>query len=178
MWRVRAGTAHRIEADLEQPMLAAADGKLVGVGRLPSDPIIKHVEPGGSVSWRYPGTVIVIDGAGTMDVLGAVLGSGGVACSDHGIVWLLGFEGEAHDEPAPEVREVLVAEGRVSGAFGARPRSPVAVLDRVVVDLASPEAADGSAAGWAHDSAVVRFLPVDGGEPRPAGEADLSDRAL
>ena len=70
---------------------------LAGVCRLPSDPIIKHLSPGGSVSWRYPGTAVVIDDTGALDVLGPVPGSGGAACADDGIVWLLGFEGEADD---------------------------------------------------------------------------------
>jgi hypothetical protein len=178
IWRIRAGGASRIQADLTQPMLAPAEGKLVGVCRLPGDPIIKHLEPGGSVSWRYPGTVIVIDDTGTLEAVGPVPGSGGVVCTDHGIVWLLGFEGETHDEPAPEVREVLVTSRRVGAALGVRPRNPVTVLDRFVVDLAAPEPAGDSAADRAHGSAVVRFLPTDGGEPWTAGSADLARSAL
>ena len=69
-----------------------------GSAGFPSDPIVKHLSPGaGSVSWRYPGTVVVIDDTGTLDVLGPVPGSGGAACADDGSVWLLGFEGEADD---------------------------------------------------------------------------------
>ena len=183
IWRIRGGVASRIDADLEQPVLAAAGGKLAGVCRLPGDPVIKHLSPGGgSVSWRYPGSVVVIDDAGTLEVLGPVPGSGGVVCADHGSVWLLGFEPETDDDPAPEVREVRVAPGRmgsrVSGALEVRPHHPVAVLGRVLVDLAWPEDADGSAAGLAYGPAVVRFLPVDGGEPWPAGLADLGHGVL
>src|SRR5580693_7060549 len=98
IWRVSAGTVRRIELDLEQPTLAAAGGKLAGVCRLPSDPIVKHLSPGaGSVSWRYPGTVVVIDDTGTLDVLAQVPGSGGAVCADGGTVWLLGFEEEVDD---------------------------------------------------------------------------------
>lgn len=68
LWRIRGGTAHRIDVDLDQPMLTAAGGKLAGVCRLPSDPIIKHLTPFGSVSWRYPGSVIAIGDTGTLDV--------------------------------------------------------------------------------------------------------------
>lgn len=179
IWRIRGGVASRIDADLEQPVLAAAGGKLAGVCRLPGDPIIKHLSPGGSsVSWRYPGSVIVIDDAGTLDVLGPVPGSGGRACADHGSVWLLGFDEETDDDPAPEVREVIVTAGQVSRVAEVHPHSPVAVLDRVLVDLAWPDAADGSAAGFAHGPAVVRFLPIDGGEPWQAGPADLGHFVL
>ena len=36
IWRISAGTVRRIEVDLEQPILAAAAGKLAGVCRLPA----------------------------------------------------------------------------------------------------------------------------------------------
>jgi hypothetical protein len=178
IWRVSAGTVRRIGVDLEQPILAAAGGKLAGVCRLPSDPIIKHLSPGaGSVSWRYPGTVVVIDDAGTLDVLGPVPGSGGAACADDGGVWLLGFEEEADDEPAPEVREVRVAEGRVGEVPGLRPHRPVAVVSRFVVDLAEPDA-DDAESDPADGSAVIRFLPTDGGGPWTAGPAELGRNVL
>jgi hypothetical protein len=174
IWRVSAGAARRIDADLEQPILAAAGGKLAGVCRLPSDPIIKHLSHGGgSVSWRYPGTAVVIDDTGALDVLGPVPGSGGAACADDGIVWLLGFEEETDDERAPEVREVLIAESRVGEALAVRPQRPVAVTGRFVVDLAEPDTADDPAADPSHGFAVIRFLPVDGGQPWTAGPADL-----
>ena len=182
IWRVSAGAVRRIEVDLEQPILAAAAGKLAGVCRLPSDPIIKHLSLGaGSVSWRYPGTAVVIDDTGTLDVLGPVPGSGGAVCADDGIVWLLGFEGEVYDEPAPEVREVHVAEGRLGEARGVRPHRPVAVIGRFVVNLAEPDNADNgdnAEAAPAHGSAVIRFLPADGGEPWTAGPAELGHYAL
>jgi len=179
IWRVFAGAGRRIDADLEHPILVAAGGKLAGVCRLPSDPIIKHLSPGGgSVSWRYPGTAVVIDDTGALDVLGPVPGSGGAAWADDGTVWLLGFEEEADDEPAPEVREVQVAGGRLGEALGVRPQRPVAVTGRFVVDLAEPDTADDPAADPAHESAVIRFLPVDGGEPRTAGPADLGRYAM
>jgi hypothetical protein len=179
IWRISAGTVRRIEVDLEQPILAAAGDKLAGVCRLPGDPIIKHLSPGaGSVSWHYPGTAVVIDDTGTLDVLGPVPGSGGAVCADDGIVWLLGFEGDAYDEPAPEVREVHLAEGRVGQAPGVRPHRPVAVVGRFVVDLAEPGNADDSEPDPPHGSAVIRFLPADGGEPWTAGGAELGHYAL
>ena len=179
IWRVCAGTALRIGLDLEQPILAAAGGKLAGVCRLPSDPIIKHLSPGaGSVSWRYPGTAVLIDDAGMLHVLGPVPGSDGTAYADDGIVWLLGFEGEASDEPAPEVREVHVAEGRVEQARGVRPHRPVAVVGRFVVDLAEGDSADDPEADPAPGPAVIRFLPADGGQPWTAGPAELGPDAL
>jgi hypothetical protein len=176
IWRVSAGTARRIGVDLEQPTLAEAGGKLAGVCRLPGDPIIKHLSPGtGSVSWRYPGTVVLIDDTGTLDVLGRVPGSGGAVCADDGIVWLLGFEEEADDEPAPQVREVQVAEGRVGEVPGVRPHRPVAVVSRYVVDLAEP---DNAGTDPDHGSAVIRFRPADGGEPWTAGTAELGRDVL
>ena len=178
IWRISARTVRQIEVDLEQPILAAAAGKLAGVCRLPSDPIIKHLSPGGSVSWRYPGTAVVIDDMGVLNVLGPVPGSGGAVCADDGIVWLLGFEGEVHDEPAPEVRAVQVAEGRVGEARGVRPHRPVAVVGRFVVDLAEPDNGDDSEADPVHGSAVIRFLPVDGGKPWTPGPAELGRYAL
>jgi hypothetical protein len=177
IWSVHGGAGRRIDVDLEQPMLTAAGGKLAGVCRLPSDPIIKHLSPGGgSVSWRYPGSVIVIGDTGTLDVLGAVPGSGGVVCADQGSVWLLGFGEETGEDPAPEVREVRevrVAEGRVSGPLDVRPHHPVAVLDGLVVDVAWPEDGDGPTAGLAGGPAVVRFRTAGGGEPWEVGPADL-----
>ena len=81
IWRISAGAARRIAADLDQPILAAAGNRLAGVARLPSDPVIKHIHVDGShVSYRYPGTAIVIDEAGTLRVAGSLPGSGGVAC--------------------------------------------------------------------------------------------------
>jgi hypothetical protein len=92
IWRVCAGTARRIEADLEQPIMAAAGDELVGVCRLPADPVIKHVSPGGgTVSWHYPGTVVAIDTTGAVEVIGPVPSSGGVVAADDGRVWLLGL---------------------------------------------------------------------------------------
>ena len=173
LWRIRGGTAHRIDVDLDQPMLTAAGGKLAGVCRLPSDPIIKHLTPFGSVSWRYPGSVIAIGDTGTLDVLGAVPGSGGVVCADGGSVWLLGFDEETDEDAAPQVREVRVAEGRLSGPLDVRPHHPVAALDGLVVDVAWPEDGDRPTAGLAGGPAVVRFIPAAGGEPWELGPADL-----
>ena len=179
IWRVSAGAVRRIGLDLEQPMLAAAGGKLAGVCRLPSDPVIKHLSPGaGSVSWRYPGTAVVIDDTGSLDVLGPVPGSGGTVCAEDGIVWLLGFEAEADDEPAPEVRELQVAGGRVEEVPGVRPRRPVAVAGRFVADLAEPDNADGPEADAARESVVIRFWPADGGNPWTAGPAELGRYVL
>jgi hypothetical protein len=174
VWRICGGAVRRIGLDLEVPRLAAAGGKLAGVCRLPSDPIIKHLNPGASsVSYRYPGTAVVIDDTGTLDVLGPVPGSGGAVCADDGIVWLLGFQGEGYDEPAPEVREVQVAEGRVEEVPGVRPHRPVAVVSRFVADLAEPGNADDQDADAVPGSVVIRFLPADGGQPWTAGPAEL-----
>jgi hypothetical protein len=180
IWRVSAGAVRRIEVDLEHPILAVAGGQLAGVCRLPSDPIIKHLNPGnGSVSWRYPGTAVVIGDTGTLDVLGPVPGSGGTVWADDGSVWLLGFEAEVYDEPAPEVRELHVAQRRVGEARGVRPHRPVAVVGRFVADLAEPNSADDPEADPARGSAVIRFLPIDAGEESwTAGPAEHGHYAL
>ena len=116
---------------------------------------------------------MVIDDTGTLDVLGPVPGDGGAVCADDGIVWLLGFEAEADDEPAPEVREVQVAEGRVEEVPGVRPHRPVAVVGRFIVDLAEPGHADDAEPDAARESVVIRFRPADGGKPWTAGPAEL-----
>ena len=54
----------------------------------------------------------------------------------------------------------------------------MAVTGRFVADLADTDTADDPAADPAHESAVIRFLPVDGGEPWTAGPADLGRGAL
>ena len=182
LWRVHAGGVTRIRADLEQPILAAAGTRIAGVCRLPSDPIIKHVTPYGSVSWRYPGTVVMIDQAGTLEVAGPVPGSGGVVCTDHGRVWLLGFDQETDGDPAPQAREVLLAEGRVARPLDMLLQRPVAVLDGFVVNIGWPESPRGAAgrqAGTRGDrgGAVVRFVPIDGGDPWEAGPADFTPDA-
>lgn len=157
IWHVRAGVARRIEADVQEPRLAEIGGRLAGVGRLPGDPIVKRLSPGGSsVSWRYPGTVIVLDEAGALDVIGAVPSSDYVTWADGGRVWLLGGDDDASDEPAPRAREVLLAEGQLAGSLDLRLRQPVAVIDGFVVDLGSRRA---------QGQPVVRFVPVDGGDP-------------
>ena len=179
IWRVSAGTVRRIGVDLEQPILAAAGGKLAGVCRLPSDPIVKHLSPGaGSVAWRYPGTVVVIDDTGTLDVLGPVPGSGGAVCADDGDVWLLGFEEEADDEPARRC---------------ARSRSPKAGSRRFLAcgHASLWQSSAGSSSTWRSRTTrttrsrsqtaglrVIRFLPADGGEPWTAGPAELGRNVL
>jgi hypothetical protein len=96
-----------------------------------------------------------------------VPGSGGVVCADHGRVWLLGFEEETDDGPAPQVREVLPGEVHVAAPLAVRLQRPVAVLDGFVVDIRwreSPGGATGRRASARGDrgGAVVRFVPVDG----------------
>jgi hypothetical protein len=73
---------------------------------------------------------------------------------------------------------VQVAEGRVGEALAVRPQRPVAVTGRFVADLAEPDTAHDPAADSAHGSAVIRFLPVDGGEPWTSGPAELGRGAL
>ena len=138
IWRISAGAVHRIEADVEQPVLAAAGNRLAGVARLPSDPVIKHIRPGGSLSYGYPGTAIVIDEAGTLRPAGALPGSGGVVCESDRRVWLLGFDDELAEDQQPAVRELLLDEARLADPVDIQVRRPVVVAGGFVVDLQWP----------------------------------------
>jgi hypothetical protein len=171
VWVVRAGLARRIDVDLEVPRLARVGGQLVGVCRLPDDPIVKRVSlRGSSVSWHYPGTVITMAETGRVQALGAVPSTSAVICADRGRAWLLGFVGEEDDgqpdgEDAPWVREVLLAEGRVADPLDLRLQGPVAVVDGFVVDidwrlLSRQDRSRG------RGPMVVRLHPVEGGDAR------------
>jgi hypothetical protein len=166
IWRISAGAVHRIDADAEQPILVAAGNRLAGVARLPGDPVIKHIRPGGSqLSYGYPGTAIVIDEAGTLRSAGALPGSGGVVCESGGRVWLLGFDDEIAEDQAPQAREVLLDEDRLADPLDIQVRRPVAVVDSFVVDIGGPGAAADGVFGHAPRAPAVRFLPIAGGEP-------------
>ncbi len=168
IWRISAGAARRIAADLDQPILAAAGNRLAGVARLPTDPVIKHIHGDGSqVSYRYPGSAIVIDAAGTLRVAGSLPGSGGTVCEAAGRVWLLGFDQETDGDPAPGARQLLLDEGRLGAPLDLRLQRPVAVVGRFVVDIGPPHGAGNSGPGRGRPSVpVVQFAPIDGGEHR------------
>lgn len=166
VWCIRGGTARRIDADLEAPRLAAVAGTIVGACQLPDDPVIKHVGPGGlSISYGYPGTIVVLDDAGKVQALGPVASTRGVICEDRGRVWLLGFDSETSDLEGSGLRELLLAEGRITGGPDARLHNPVGVMDGLVVDLGWQPPPPGLAGRTAARSVAVRFLPVDGGDP-------------
>jgi hypothetical protein len=114
VWHIRAGTARRIDADLEAPRLAAVAGTIAAACQLPGGPLIKHVGPGGhSVHYGYPGTIITLDDTRTVQGLGKVASTRGVICEDRGRVWALGFDSEIGDPAGGGgVRELLLAEGR------------------------------------------------------------------
>ena len=168
IWRISAGAARRVAADLDQPILAAAGNRLAGVARLPSDPVVKHIHVDGShVSYRYPGTAIVIDEAGTLRVVGSLPGSSGTACEAAGRVWLLGFDQETDEDPAPSARQLLPDEGRLAAPLDLGLQRPVAVAGRFVVDIGRPPDAGDPEPGRERGSVpVVRFAPIDGGEHR------------
>ena len=168
IWRISAGAARRIAADLDQPILAAAGNRLAGVARLPTDPVIKHIHGDGShVSYRYPGSAVVIDAAGTLRVAGSLPGSSGMVCEAAGRVWLLGFDQETDGDPAPGARQLLLDEGRLGAPLDLRLQRPVAVVGRFVVDIGQPHGAGNSGPGRGRPSVpVVQFAPIDGGEHR------------
>jgi hypothetical protein len=167
VWLIRAGRARRIDVDLERPSLAEIGGQLVGICRLPDDPIVKHLGPrGSSVWWRYPGTVITLDESGRVQALGSVPSRSALICADRGRVWLLGFvgdegDGQPDEEADQAVREVLLAEGRIADPLGLQLQRPVAVVDGFIVDidwrlLSRQERSRG------RGPMVVRLLPIDG----------------
>lgn len=167
IWRISAGAARRIAADLDQPILAAAGNRLAGVARLPSDPVIKHIHVDGAhVSYHYPGTAIVIDEAGTLRVAGALPGSDGVAAEADGRLWLLGFDQETDEDPASSARQLLPDEGRLAAPLGLRLVRPVAVVGRFVVDVGCPHGAGEPGFAPRPRVPVVCFVPIDGGEHR------------
>jgi len=175
IWRISAGAARRVAADLDQPILAAAGDRLAGVARLPSDPVIKHIHGDGShVSYRYPGTAIVIDAAGTLRVAGSLPASGGTVCEAAGRVWLLGFDQETDADPAPSARELLPDEGRLAAPLDLGLQWPVAVVDRFVLDIGSPYGAGDLGFAPPPRAPVVRFVSIDGGEHRTVEAPGLS----
>jgi hypothetical protein len=93
--------------------------------------------------------------------LGKVASTRGVICEDRGRVWLLGLDGEI-GEPAGEVRELLLAQGRIGGKLDMRLQNPAGVIDGLVADLSWQASARDPDAPR---SAAVRFLPVAGGDP-------------
>jgi hypothetical protein len=103
VWQIQGGAARRIDAGLESLRLTAAGDVLAGACRLPGDPLIKHVGPGGrSISYRSPGTIIIVDDDGTVRPVGSVASPDGVICQDRGRIWLLGFD---HELGYPDRRE-------------------------------------------------------------------------
>ncbi len=165
IWQLSGGAARRIAADLDQPILAAAGNRLAGVARLPGDPVIKHRHVDNSpVSYRYPGTAIVLDAAGTLRAAGSLPGSGGTVCEAAGRVWLLGFDQETDEDPAPSARQLLPDEGRLAAPLDLRLQRPVAVVGRFVVDIGSPHGAGDSGSAPRPRAPVVRFVPLDGGK--------------
>ncbi len=164
VWRIRGDTARRIDADLQGPRLAAVAGTIAGVGQLPGDPLVKHVDAGHSVSYRSPGSVIMLDGDGTVTRAGPVADTGGLICEDHGRAWLLGFD-DTGDTGTGPVRELILPGGRITDPLGIRVENPAGVVSGLVADLCwrAPPSDPYGFATWRE--AVLRFLPVDGSDP-------------
>jgi len=144
-------------------------------GPVAGRPVIKHIHGDGShVSYRYPGTAIVIDEAGTLRVAGSLPGSAGTVCEAAGRVWLLGFDQETDADPAPSARELLPDEGRLAARLDLGLQRPVAVVGRFVVDIGSPHGAGDSDFAPRPRAPVMRFVPLDGGAHRPVEAPGLS----
>jgi hypothetical protein len=166
VWHIRAGAARRVDVDLECMGLTAIAGTVIGACQLPSDPQVRHVGPGGnSISYRSPGTIIVLDDAGTVRPVGRVPSTEGVICEDRGRVSLLGFDKELGDQQTPGPRELLLGDGRITESMDMVLHDPVGVVEGLVADLTWQTPADDPYGRTSDRSAVLRFLPVDGGEP-------------
>ena len=178
VWHIRGGAARRIDVDWESPRLAAVVGSIAAACQLPGDPLIKHVSPGGrSVSYRSPGTIIMLDEAGTVRLAGRVASIDGVICEDRGRAWLLGFDSEPASEESPGPRELL-ADGQITASLDMPLSNPVGVVDGRVADLSWQAPAAAPAGPAARRTATLRFLPVDGGEPSQVPLAGLGYGAL
>jgi hypothetical protein len=157
VWHISDGSATPLAFEAESLNLAALGDGLVGLVRLPSDPLVKQASHGGrSVGYGYPGTAITVSAQGVVDVICPVPSTRGVVAVDGGRVWLLGLADELEDEDRlggeeRTAQELLPAEGRVAGPAPARFQRPATVLDGFIVDTGPGRA--------------VRFAPVDGGAP-------------
>jgi len=174
IWRISETGVHRVPFDGENPIFASAGGVMVGVCRLPSDPIIKHVMPGTSLSFRYPASVVVADESGRFNAVGSVPSIGGRVCVDQGRTWLLGFGSEDDGDETPVVRELLTEERRLEEPLGLAGQNPVACVDGFVVDLMWPAPSREQGQRTAPHSQIVRFLPISGGSPLDVEVLNLS----
>jgi hypothetical protein len=162
-WRISEGSATPLAFEAEILNLAALADGLVGVARLPGDPVIKQASEGGSsVGYGYPGTAITVSAQGVVDAICPVPSTGGVIAVDGSRVWLLGCDDELKDGE-PTARELLPAERRVLEPADVRLQQPAAVLDGFMVDTGP--------------GAAVRFAPVDGGAPRDCQSPPVSPDA-
>lgn len=138
LWSIAGGRVSPVAVEGELIELAVAGDLLIAVCQLPSDPLIKRVEPFGSLHYIRPRTVVIGDGSGTWQAIGAVeetsCGFGSISV-DGGRVWLLGFSRDP-DAPSSQVREVDVARGRLHDPLRLSVRDPVTVMHGHVVDLA------------------------------------------
>jgi hypothetical protein len=115
LWAVNDDRAVRIQLDGDLSALGAGNGWVVAVCQLPSDPLIKAVQPGGYLSYVRPGTVLVGDGQSVTPV-GTVAESSGTVWIEGQHAWLLGFNRELDDEQF-EVRRLDMETGLMSEPF-------------------------------------------------------------
>jgi hypothetical protein len=152
VWRISDGSATPLAFDADGLNLAALAGGLVGVARLPGDPVVKQASGDGySVGYGYPGTAVTVSVSGVVETICPVPSTGGVVAVDGSRVWLLGLGDELADGE-PTARELLTAESRLAEPADAQLQHPAAVVAGFIVDTGPGTA--------------VRFAPVDGGAPR------------
>lgn len=184
LWRITGEQVSTVPVGGELIELAAAGDLVVIVCQLPSDPLIKRVEPFGSLHYIRPGTVLAGDGSGSWQAVGSVedtsCGVGSIAV-DEGRIWLIGFSREA-DERSSEVREVDVAARRLHDGLPLQLENPVTVAHGHVVDLIwggdDGYEDDGDDEQPRRAGRAVRLVATDGGNSRVVGGPLVDDEPV
>jgi len=158
VWLVEGERVTRVELGGELAALAAIDGRVVAVCQLPSDPLIKAVQPGGSLSYIRPGTVLLGNDRPLRPVGTVAETSGGIAV-DGSEAWLLGFN--RHDDVF-EVRRLDLESGAISEPIPSDGNVVAVVRGRMVAlgwDRAEPDLTEDE---YERPKRLVRITAVGG----------------
>ena len=153
VWRIRAGVAARIDVGGQVGAFVARNDLVLAVCTLPTDPVVKTIEPGGSLSYRYPASLVLGTPESGFERVGDVpeLGASLFAAGDR--VWLL--ELDRTDDDFETLRSFDPATRSFSAPSRLDAEQPVAVVSDQVVDL--PRARRGG-------SPTLRLVPIAGGD--------------